>query len=279
MSEKGFLATIDAGLKRFYKLYTAARAARLDNLDMKISEAVTPAFLTTLQTLWSAPIVNNKFGRWVGLRGQTVNINSDPAYTALINNAPLAAWSGGEDIVPKMTANNAPAGYVASLPGAGAQAFTAFDKNHDTYAASAAGTYTNGVGDFWIQIELPSATRVTSYSLVQYPRGATYAKDQTFRDWTFEGSNDGTTFVVLDAHIDDPGTTVVEVKNYILSEVAVYKFYRLRVTRIHFTQNASPPTNQFVIRELCLLGGDNYTLIDTFNESDKTYLYAQTLDV
>jgi len=86
-----------------------------------------------------------------------------------------------ESIVPKMTDNTTPIGYVASGTAASTNKYEDYDGNYGTKS-----DYT-GSFPYTSQIEIPVAKVVKSYKLVCWSIYST----RMIKDWTFEGSNTG----------------------------------------------------------------------------------------
>ena len=70
----------------------------------------------------------------------------------------------------------------------------AFDDKRHTYCSH------RGNPTGWLQYKFPNSVRLSAYSLSHYWGGTTY----NLVAWTFEGSNDGTTWKVLDTKTDQP---------------------------------------------------------------------------
>lgn len=104
--------------------------------------------------------------------------------------------------------------------------------------------HTDGAGTMpqWVGVEFPSEVMVTTYRLWANP-GATN-KDSPI-DWTFEGSNDGTTWSVLDTRVDSelpttaglgysastPITTSIPHGEFAVASPGYWRYYRIYATR------------------------------------------------
>jgi hypothetical protein len=131
------------------------------------------------------------------------------------------SWISPDDSTADMTTNSAPSPNVASAS-TGASAYQAFD--HDTATAWYT-TSTNVIG--WLKFDLGSGNEIAiaRYSLIAplATRGP--------RDWTFEGSNNDSTWTTLDTQTSQTlGTTTATKKIYSFSNTTAYRYYRINVT-------------------------------------------------
>ncbi|MBC8984565.1 ATP/GTP-binding protein [Pedobacter sp. N36a] len=82
--------------------------------------------------------------------------------------------------------------------------------------------------NFYMQLEFPQAQQVASYSL-------TSGGDAPLRDpknWTFNGSNDGSTWTVLDTRTDEAFAGRVQTRFFNFKNLNAYKYYRISITSI-----------------------------------------------
>lgn len=284
MAELGLLADIKNGLVRFYKLYTPARAGKLDNLDATVGSREAEAdakeryentinvlahpYLSTMRTYWTDNVVDVPSGTWVGLRGQSAPL-SDPVYRNIVLANPLlvTGFLPGGDLVPAMTSNTAPAGYVASASQAPQPAYNAFDKTDSVWQTNS-GTFPGQVGSQWVQVKLPAAAGVGAYALL-----GINSSGGNPADFKLQGSNDGQNFVDLDVR---SGITWAanETKNFFLPAVVSYMYYRLLVTRL------SAGTATFLtVRELTLYQYGTAVMLNSYSDTDKTYCYVQAKNI
>ena len=80
--------------------------------------------------------------------------------------------------------------------------------------------------DMWVQLELTEPRAVDIYSI-------TSGNDAPPRDpkiWTLEGSNDGTTWDVLDTRTNQTWDSRNQTKDFIFDNEEPYKYYRLNIT-------------------------------------------------
>lgn len=133
--------------------------------------------------------------------------------------------------VPHMTANNVPAPWVASASSEAAthEAFKAFNNNAFDYweaSSNQTGTLTikfdvPSIVDGYV-IEMASVNADTNYKSLDYAPG----------DWEFQGSDDGVTYITLDAQLgyvlyDNNRSVLFPVKND-----HAYAYYQLAITKV-----------------------------------------------
>lgn len=125
------------------------------------------------------------------------------------------------NLVPLMTSATAPSGTVISSTGAAAgfEAWKVFDRDALTYMDLV------GVVAGYVGYHLTTAAIATSYALtarLDYTLSAPKA-------WTFEGSNNGTTWTVLDAQTN-VGWFGGQVRSYGITNTTAYAYYRINIT-------------------------------------------------
>lgn len=160
------------------------------------------------------------------------------------------ASSTSTTVVPIMTSNTTPSGYVASASSVDGSyyPYKAFDGiiGDSVWACP-------GVG--WLRIDLPSITNITSYSITNRGSGTVF----NAISWTFEGSNDGSSWTVLHTVSGDNNTAYAAERKYNLTQVASYKSYRVNVS--------SSNGGYTVIAEMKLFAGGEKILIQAANGS------------
>ncbi|WP_405169280.1 hypothetical protein [Paenibacillus sp. FSL H3-0286] len=125
--------------------------------------------------------------------------------------------------IPKMTSNTSPNGraFSSSIWGSAYDAWYAFDQidNNEGFA-TAGGTVVGHLG-----YEFPTVLKIGKYA-VRSNASFTYLP----KNWTFEGSKDGTSWTVLDTRSNVTWTTANVDKEYIIQAPQDYKMYRLNFT-------------------------------------------------
>lgn len=144
-----------------------------------------------------------------------------------------------ESIIPVMSANNLPAGYVASANSQVNATFApwyAFDgkanvgtNGYDCWAGYNAGMSVSN--PIWLRIDMPNAYVLSGYSITNRSNNENPPKS-----WTFQGSNDdGATWDTLDTQTNVPLFTTGEVRNFNFVASKAYKSYRVAVTAVGYT--------------------------------------------
>ena len=137
-------------------------------------------------------------------------------------NSTPEGYTPGNDCVPLMTAATTDGVTVTDDGnlGTGYEGWRAFDNNSNSRWG--VGT-TSGV----LSVTLATAKIIAVYSI--RARNDSYLIDSP-KAWTFEGSNDGTNWTVLDTQINVTSWSMNERKEYAVSTPASYLYYRLNIS-------------------------------------------------
>lgn len=133
-------------------------------------------------------------------------------------------WAASSiSLVPVMTADNAPSPFVASANAEYYAAYKAFNGNTTDYW-QASGAPSVG-SPYWLKIDLGGAQAVNQYEIVAVDA------NRPPMDFTFEGSDDGGTWTVLDTRTGVV-FTANETKTFTLTNPSPdsYGYYRLNMT-------------------------------------------------
>jgi hypothetical protein len=128
-----------------------------------------------------------------------------------------------------MSSNSTPSPYIASSS-TGSVAYKAFDGKF--MADSTDGNYNDvrwhiAGSSGWLSVALGKSIVIAKYKV--YPRNK-YLNEAP-RDWTFEGSNDGSTWHVLDEQSNQTWSSTYDVGNeYSFTNSTAYSNYRLNIT-------------------------------------------------
>jgi hypothetical protein len=141
------------------------------------------------------------------------------------------------NVVPTMTANNVPNPFVVSASSSSSAPYKAFDGSNTTNWSSL------NAAPQWLQIKLDQAKVIKQYSITAH-NGTNRAMD--LKSWTLEGSNDGTSWTILDTQTNAPTWTASEKRIYNINNDNPYLFYRINVSA---TQTSGA---QVGIGEICL---------------------------
>lgn len=121
----------------------------------------------------------------------------------------------GNPIIPIMSSNTIPNGYVVSANDSSANAYIVFDKSTSSW-------FTENIYDAWVQIKLPNG-KVAKWVMVH----PLYSEGLRAQDIVVQGSNDGTTFESLGSHHftnANHGRTYFELENN-----TSYLYYRFKI--------------------------------------------------
>lgn len=230
---------LDAGAwERGYGVYTSSTGGLTRNLEcsstgslLNLSGAATVEIVMGASDVQSAPIGS-----------VDTPISGQVSVFALAN------------IVPQMTSNTS-GGAVASASsiygGTGGE-YAPYTNNR--YAT--AGWITNASQTGWTRIQLPAAQKVYCYSVVGW--SVDTWSNRCPKSWTFEGSNDGSTWTTLDTRTNvDQNIWIRWVERFFpISSPNSYLYYRLNVTanygdaymgvsQVVLYGEANPPTGGF----------------------------------
>lgn len=146
-------------------------------------------------------------------------VASATAALLLASSLSVITASASGNIIPLMTSNTNSLGTAyASSEWAGHEAYQAFDHNDSTYWSTSSGSY----GE--LRFSFSSQKKVTSYTL----RTSSQAAGNTPKNWTFQASNDGVNWTVLDtaAYTLSPNFTYT----FSILNNSYYSKYRLVIT-------------------------------------------------
>lgn len=139
--------------------------------------------------------------------------------------APVSGCSAGStDIMPTMSGSTT-SGYTvtASSEESGHPGWDVFDGS-------------TGINNKWamtgtsaiLTIQLATSQVLAKYSIISVNESG--QTNRTPKDWTFQGSLDGSTWVTLDSQASETGWSVNETRTYQFSNTIAYTYYRLNVT-------------------------------------------------
>ncbi|MCE3203427.1 discoidin domain-containing protein [Paenibacillus sonchi] len=135
--------------------------------------------------------------------------------------------------IPIMTSNNSPSGIVsASEAFSGTPAWKAFDgikyysTTNSNYSAWGT-TKTSG----WLRYEFPNEKIISKYVLSYGTHAANgYVNGVNPKNWTFEGSNDGSNWTILDSQSNVTNWTDGEEKTFTFNNDVAYKMYQINIS-------------------------------------------------
>lgn len=129
-------------------------------------------------------------------------------------------------MIPAMTSNTTPQGVAAAstIYSASLDAWKAFDKNTTDAGWLMEGNKWNGA---WIRYTFSQPTVINKYG-IKGPNSN--ASTDCAKSWRFEGSNDGTNWIILDTRTNQPAWSTGEYREYVFTNKATYNTYRLVYT-------------------------------------------------
>ncbi|WP_317177591.1 discoidin domain-containing protein [Pectobacterium sp. HCp5_1] len=149
----------------------------------------------------------------------------------------ISQIADSDTVIPKMTSNIAPLGYIASASN--------FAISNSTYAPWVAFDGSNNMGRLpdcwstdeswqpvtskphWLQIELPNKTAISRYQITNRSQNQLGGPNS----WILQGSDDGTVWIDLHQVTDDTNNEAGAVRNFNIDGVASYSKYRLLITK------------------------------------------------
>lgn len=142
-------------------------------------------------------------------------------------------YTNGNDIVPLMNGHSYQGFTITDSGniGIGYEGWRAFDNNINTRWSAPS---SSGI----LKVELDTAKKVSAYTI--RARNDEYLIDSP-KNWTFEGSNDGLTWIILDTQTNQVEWSTNQLKTFNLSyeKIAKYKYYRLNITSNQTGNNLS----------------------------------------
>lgn len=131
------------------------------------------------------------------------------------------------NIIPTMTSNTSPSGVAnaSNIYTSSYQAWKAFNKVYNDVTDGWRTDNTHSTG--WISYEFKEPKVIGKYTIISL---ADTSQASAPRDWTFEGSNDGTNWVVLDTQSNQINWEPKEKREFTFSNSSKYKIYRLNVS-------------------------------------------------
>jgi hypothetical protein len=149
----------------------------------------------------------------------TITIDGTRNAFTIRNTAFIPPTNLGAMSIPQMTSNTTPSGTAAANSVGNAPAWNAFDRNTGT--AWQSGTFNNG----WLSYQFPTGRIIKRYGFF-----TTTNNNASPRTWTFEGSNNGSTWTTLDTQTNFV-TGVSTFHSFDISaNTTSYTYYRINIT-------------------------------------------------
>lgn len=208
--------------------------AKLDSvLKGKITTALDAAVNFTVMALEIADLKGSRFGMIGGIAdafddqtGVDAGASINQAYDTAGQFKPT--FEAGSNQIPTMTAATTSG---VSIDASNSNTATGFQPWHIGDKVGTTSWVTqNGTTSGWVRVDLGSGNEksIAAYSILQRPS----TLNQAPRDWTLEGSNNGTTWTSLDARSGETAWTEGVARTFIVSSPASFRYYRLNVTAV-----------------------------------------------
>jgi hypothetical protein len=152
----------------------------------------------------------------------TVTIDGTRNAFTIRNTAFTPPTNLGAMSIPQMTSNTTPSGTAAASSN-GASAWNVFDRNTGS-GWSTANTVTTG----WLSYNFPTGKIIKRYGWFASIFGSTNP-----RTWTFEGSNNGSTWVVLDTQTAFTSGASTFYSFDISANTTSYTYYRINISAVN----------------------------------------------
>lgn len=151
----------------------------------------------------------------------TVTIDGTRTASTIRNTAFTPPTNLGAMSIPQMSSNTTPSGTAAaSTAGTTTPAWLAFDRNTATFWQTATGSNSG-----WLSYQFPTGKIIKRYGFFTFS-----SNGNNPRTWTFEGSNNGSTWVTLDTQTNFV-TGVSTFHSFDISaNTTSYTYYRINVT-------------------------------------------------
>ncbi len=133
------------------------------------------------------------------------------------------------DITPVMTSNTTPSPYAVTSSGiysATYDSWKAFDNNMSTDNCWAT---PNAIITGWIMFNYSTPTTIDAFSIANRNFGASTALPAAPKDFNLYGSNDGLSFTLIEAHLNEILWNSGESRLFLLKQSVTFQYYRLNI--------------------------------------------------
>ena len=138
--------------------------------------------------------------------------------------------------------------------------------SNNDFGGLAASCGSNNAFPKYLQVQMPAAVTITSYSIT----ASTTGYHQSPKNWTLEYSDDGTTWATAspaDTRTNEIGWSLGEIRNYTVTTPSSHPYWRLAVTASNGAY-AGTPTYSCYIQQFRMVTSTGYTV------SNACYLYV-----
>jgi len=150
--------------------------------------------------------------------------------TATPSNSTFTGWTGAcinSDVTPLMTSSSAPSPNATAASSVGFSLYSYYGFDHSTASTKGWGT-PQGTLSGWLRYDFGAGNtkRVTAYKI----SSLTNLTDRNPEDWTFQGSNDASSWTTLDTQVDQKPWVASQSRSYGVSNPGSYRYYRLNIS-------------------------------------------------
>lgn len=141
--------------------------------------------------------------------------------------APQTYIESTVNAIPVMTSNTTPSGVASasSVNSSGFDAFQAFNGIQDERYGWASNSPIS-----WLQYQFPQKKIIYKYSLSMRTNSTYYAAGEPPKTWTFEGSNDGVNWTILDTQTNNTTLARGVIEEYRISNSKAFTYYRVNIS-------------------------------------------------
>ncbi len=148
--------------------------------------------------------------------------NGDATYTQVAEAWFYLGYLSGEFAPHNMTTDSAPSPLVAS-----ASSFNTGSNPYKCFNNDVGGWLGTGGGVDWLKIDLGAGN---SYVPTQYQIRSAQTAARAPKDWTLEGSNNGSSWTSLDTRTNETGWGAFDLRAYTVTGASNYRYFRLNIT-------------------------------------------------
>jgi hypothetical protein len=215
--------------------YRAISSGNFSNLAIWQDDSLGYFFTSSILPGSSDDVFTNNF---------TVNVNTSFEVSSLRNTTFIPPTNLALMSIPQMSSNTTPSGVAAaSSVQSGFSIWNAFDRNTGTAWQS------NTSNSGWLSYQFPTGRIIKRYGFFTNANNT-----GNIRTWTFEGSNNGSTWVVLDTQTNFVTGASTFFSFDISANTTSYTFYRINITAVQ-TGGSNPSIVELEMSEVTNLYG------------------------
>lgn len=206
----------------FTELYAASSGSSLSTTERR--NALLSATMIAANSAAPLDLIDRWADGFASSAGIVSGSSSNYTVTTTGGGSVAPTTAAGSDQIPTMTAAT-----TSGVTMAASTYLASYDPWHagdKSTAASANCWITNAVTTGWLSVQFSAAKTISSYTVTSLTGYATRAP----KNWTLEGSNDGSSWTTLDTQTNITSWTGTETKSYTIASPGSYSYYRLNVS-------------------------------------------------